>query len=153
MASLDFEFTTNSKEIKKQINKVRQNIKKSPGKLLTSIGKQEVKNARYRVRTSKRDPDNRTWAEWSYATIKSRANEGKSAGGPLYKSGLLYRRFKSYVKKTTVTITNSAFYAKYLQYGRDTPTRMPKREFLGWGKDSNKQITTLVKKWFKGIIK
>ena len=139
---MSFSFKYDARSVEKAIAKKRKRTTNSK-RTMDKIADAEIKDARKRIRTTKQDPDGRSWKPWSYATIKARASSGSIARGILYKTGLLYR---SFIKRTTnkkMEIRNTVGYAPYLQKGT---RNMPARPFLGFGKKSMKRIRKLLEK-------
>ena len=85
-------------------------------------------------------------APWSYETLKSRIYEGNPGFGLLYRGGNLLRKFAYKVTGKSLSISNSAPYASYLQKGT---RNMPAREFIGWDKNSTKDLTKRFGLWIR----
>jgi len=134
--------TFNDKQVRRALRNIKREIK-NPKKLLTLVGQRESQKAEERILQTKTDPDNKKWSPWAYSTLQRRIREGNAAQGLLYRTGGLLRSFYYKITRTAVMISTNINYAKYLQFG--TP-KMPKREFLGWGKDSFKTLPIATKK-------
>lgn len=142
---IDFKY--DARKVDKAIAGLRKRSTNSK-KVMDVIAKAEVKDARRRIRTTKEGPDGKSWAAWSYSTMKARQRSGTAARGILYLSGLLYRSFKMITTNKKMEIKNTAGYAGYLQNGT---SRMPARPFLGFGKSSKKRIEKLFKEHIGNI--
>jgi phage gpG-like protein len=118
----------------------------STSQFLFQVGQSEVNQAKFRIRTSKTDPNGRPWQRWAPATVKSRARRGTLTRGLLYDTGRLYNSFTVSSNNQRVTIKNTTEYSGYLQRGT---LRMPRREFLGFGRDSKKEIIKLFQNYMK----
>lgn len=118
----------------------------STSQFLYQVGQSEVKQAKFRIRTSKTDPDGRPWRRWAAATVKARARRGSLTGGLLYDTGRLYNSFTVSSSKQRVTIKNTTEYSGYLQRGT---LRMPRRQFLGFGRDSKREIIKLFQNYMQ----
>lgn len=129
------------KVVDKRIKQLRN--KRKP---LTQIANKEVDNARTRIRSTKKDPDGKAWAPMARSTRLQRQREGTIGRGLLYRGGNLLRSIKYSTFRDRLRIFSSAVYSKYLRKG--TP-KMPDREFLGWSKQSTKQVKQLFKKHWK----
>lgn len=138
--------TLNDKQVKKAIRKVQVQLK-NPKPFLRTVGKRELEKAEDRIRKTKLNPDNRGWAPWAYSTILQRTREGNATRGILYRTGDLLRGFYGVLKSKSVEIRNRIPYAEYLQFGT---SNMPRREFMGFGRDS---IESLPKEFKKFIMK
>lgn len=121
-------------------------LTKNPRRFLNEVGRNEINMSRRRIRTTKMDPNGRSWAPWSAATARSRSRRGTSAGGLLHETGKLHNSFDSHATNRTITITNRAPYATYLQNGT---RNMPARAFLGWGRESISNIRKVFRKHMK----
>lgn len=122
------------------INKLRQ-----VEPLLQNIMEKEVKAAKNRIKKTKKSPDGTPWAPWSPSTKQARTRKGNAAQGLLYDTGRLHDSFESKVANKSISIWNTAPYAKFLQNG--TP-KMPAREFLGWSAKTKKDMEELLKAHF-----
>lgn len=130
------------KKMQKQIN--------NPKQLLRMVGEKEQEKAEERILRSKISPDNRAWTPWAYSTAITRQREGTASRGLLYRTGNLLRSFYYKLSRKSVEIRNSALYARYLQIGTG---EMPRREFMGWGKDSMRTLPKEAKKFFGKVWK
>lgn len=137
----------NDKQFKTAMKKLEREIK-SPKKFLQTVGENEQKMAEERLKSKKTNPDGRAWAPWAYSTIVQRQREGNIGRGMLYRTGNMLKSFYHKVSRQAVEIRNSAFYARYIQVGT---AQMPRREFLGWGKESMGSLTKTAKRHFGRI--
>lgn len=127
----------------KDLDKRIKKIKAAPNKMLRVVGKEEVKETKIRIRSTKNDPDGKPWAPWSFATMKERVRQGNVQRGLLYRTGALLNSIKYTVKKGKLSVFSPLKYAKFLQFG--TP-KMPARPFLGWSKAAiNRAVKILTK--------
>ena len=149
MSAFELELKINDKKLTRATRKISRTFSQ-PQRLFKEIGKDEVEEAEFRVRSSKKDPENRSWKPWSYATLKERKRRGTQSKGLLYDSGNLLKRFKSWFTGKKLIISNTADYAEYLQEGT---SKMPKREILGWSDKSEKNIADKIKKEIRKIWK
>lgn len=136
------------REVKRALRKVQKNLNNT-APLLRKIGDDQIKEAQYRIRTSKTTPDGTPWRPWAYSTLQSRLRDGSASKGLLFKTGMLLNSFFKKVSRKTLTISNKAPYASYLQNGT---SKMPSRPFLGWGKRS-KSVETALVTYFKKVLK
>lgn len=118
-----------TKAIDKAVRNLTKGIKK-PRPAFDKIADNEIRKAQYRIRTSKMDPEGRPWIPRKYP----------SKGSLMYVTGVLHNSFKKMVNNWRVIITNTAHYAKYHQNGT---WKLPRRQFLGWGRDSNRDVTQI----------
>lgn len=132
------------RKVRRALKQMKRNIN-NPKPLLRMVGEKEQAKAEKRILTSKISPDNRAWTPWAYTTAITRQREGTAARGLLYQTGDLLRSFYYKLSRTSVEIRNSAFYARYLQFGT---SNMPQREFMGWGRDSMKSLPKVAKQYF-----
>ena len=143
------EMKLDDKKLQKAMRNITKKIK-NPKRLLRQVGAREVTKAKDRVLHTKFNPDNKKWAPWSYLTLQQRIREGNAGKGLLYRTGSLLSSFAFKVRRMSVEIFTNKPYAKYLQFG--TP-KMPKREILGWGKDSLKTLPIATKKMITKLWK
>jgi phage gpG-like protein len=138
-------FTVDTKQLSDKIAK-GQSMLRNARPFLFSVGQREVALAKYRIRTSKTDPNNRPWRPWAPSTRVSRARRGTLTQGLLYDTGRLYQAFTVNATNLRVNIENTTQYARYLQRGT---SRMPARPFLGFGRDSKQQLSRLFQDYMK----
>ena len=143
------EIKFDDRKVQRALKKVQRELR-NPKKLLNMVGEREIKKAEERIRSSKVDPQGIQWKPWAYATLIQRAREGNVSQGILYRTGNLLRSFYYRATRNTVEISNRAKYAKYLQLGTN---QMPKREFMGWGKDSFKTLPVAFKRMILKVWK
>lgn len=141
--------TVDDKKARRQIRKLRKSVK-DMRPAFNQVADQEIKNAQYRIRTSKMTPDGKQWQPWAYSTMKQRVREGNVSKGLLFKTGMLLNKFFKKVTSARLTISNKAPYARYLQEGT---SRMPARPFLGWGKETVKQSEKTLLDYFKKALR
>ena len=130
------------KKVRKALRNIKKEIK-NPKKFLNIVGKRESLKVEKRIQQSKISPDNKFWQPWSYSTLQQRMREGNVMNGLLYRTGNLLRSFFYKVRNQSVEIPTDIKYAEYLQFGT---SKMPAREFLGFGKDSIETLPLLLKK-------
>jgi len=137
------------RKVKRAMKQMQKQIR-NPRQLMKMVGENEQEKAEKRIMTSKISPDNRAWTPWAYTTAITRQREGTASRGLLYQTGNLLRSFYYKLNRKGVEIRNNAFYAKYLQIGT---ADMPRREFMGWGRDSMRTLPREAKKFFGKVWK
>ena len=149
MSAFILDLKVNNKKLIRATRKIQRTFSQ-PQRMFKEIGKDEVDEAKFRVRSSKKNPDNTPWQPWSYATLKERIRRGTQNKGLLYDSGNLLKQFFYRVVGKKLIVSNKADYAEYLQ---DGTRKMPKREILGWSDKSEKNITNIIEKHIRKIWK
>ena len=123
--------------LNQKVKRVQDNIYRTK----IRIGEEEVTRTKQRLVTSKTDPNGIPWQPWSVRTLRQRTRENKVARGLLDRTGVLIRSIKSKVSGNFVIVYSNTLYSLWLQRGT---TRMPQRQFLGWGNNVKKNIKKLL---------
>ena len=102
---------------------------------LAAVGAHEVKAIQQRIESTKASPDYIHWAQWSPRRFRERVAAGNVGQGLLWDTGNLLNSFRFESSPFEVMIGTDVAYAKDLQVGRNDPTLMPARPFVGWTDD------------------
>lgn len=139
-------FTVNDKEVRRLLTKYERNVKNSRS-LMQEIGTNEKNLAQFRIRTTKQEPNGQRWQPWAPRTRRQRARRGSLAGGLLYDTGRLYRSFSVTSSRKRFEVRNTTRYGGFLQRGT---RHMPARPFLGFGRDSVRDIKKIFRRRMRG---
>jgi phage gpG-like protein len=106
------------------------------GPWLAEVGAHELKTIQQRIENTKASPDYIHWAAWSPRRFREREAKGNIGQGLLWDTGNLLGSLRFESSPTELVIGTDVAYAKELQEGRDNPSMMPGRPFVGWTDDA-----------------